>query len=244
MARGRTPERAAWTSVRLLDLEPDLAHGVSDAERGMVNRLEVPALYVPPGPWSPPEVLHRALGMLVLSGQLLRTGRTFARADTRLLGPGDLSECRALSDGHGEWRALQEAQLAVLDERFILAARRWPAVMKGLTRRLFEAQNDQHTRTAISAIPRVEERILALLCHLAGRWGRVATDGVTLTLPVTHAVLGELIGARRPTVSLALTTLDEHHLLRRRRDGTWLLPHDSVHWPTDGVPSIRRDLAA
>ena len=132
----------------------------------------------------------------------------------------------------------------VLDDRFVLAARRWPVLMTGLAHRLFEAQHEQHTRTAIGAMPRVEERILALLCHLAGRWGHVTANGVTLSLPVTHETLGALIGARRPTVSLALVALDQQRLLSRREDRTWLLPADSVGWPTTGVPTSGRRLAA
>jgi CRP/FNR family cyclic AMP-dependent transcriptional regulator len=235
---------STWGSVRLLDLEPDLAEGLSDAERVVAARLLMRALRVPAGPWSPPEPLHGAMGMVVLSGQLIRTGRTFARPDVQLLGPGDVAECRILADSHGEWRALEQAQLAVLDDRFVLAARRWPVLMTGLAHRLFEAQHEQHTRTAIGAMPRVEERILALLCHLAGRWGRVTANGVTLSLPVTHETLGALIGARRPTVSLALLALDQQQLLSRREDRTWLLPADSVQWPTTGVPFGRPRLAA
>jgi CRP/FNR family cyclic AMP-dependent transcriptional regulator len=232
-----------WGSVRLLDLEPDLASGLSDGERLQAARLVVPALRVPVGPWFPPEALHGALGVVVLAGQLIRTGRTFARPDIQLLGPGDVAEGRGLADSQGTWRALERAQLAVLDDRFLLAARRWPALMTGLAHRLFEAQQEQHTRTAIGAMPRVEERILALLCHLAGRWGRVTADGVTLTLPVTHETLGALIGARRPTVSLALVALDQQRLLTRREDRTWVLPADSVRWPTTGIPTGRARLA-
>lgn len=84
-------------------------------------------------------------------------------------------------------------------------------------------------------MPRVEERILSLLSHLAGRWGQVTAQGVTLTLPVTHEVLGALIGARRPTVSLALLALDQQQLLSRREDRSWLLPADSVDCPTTGL---------
>jgi CRP/FNR family transcriptional regulator, cyclic AMP receptor protein len=234
----------AWGSVRLLDLEPDLAAGLSEAERANAARIAVRALQVAPGYWSPPEALHGAMGLVVVGGQLIRTGRTFARRDVQLLGRGDVAECRVLSDSEGDWRALGWARLAVLDERFVAAARRWPGLMTGLAHRLFEAQHEQHTRTAICAMPRVEERILALLCHLAGRWGHVTGEGVTLTLPVTHEVLGALIGARRPTVSLALLALDQQQLLRRRDDRTWVLPTDSVQWPTTGVPTSARGLAA
>jgi len=44
-------------------------------------------------------------------------------------------------------------------------------------------------------------------------------------------------------VSLALLVLDQQQLLRRREDPTWLLPMDSVQWPTTGVPDGRARLA-
>jgi hypothetical protein len=65
--------------------------------------------------------------------------------------------------------ASSNRRVAVLDERFALAARRWPVVLSGFTRRLFESLREEHTRAAICTMPRVEERILALLCHLALR---------------------------------------------------------------------------
>ena len=65
--------------------------------------------------------------------------------------------------------------------------------------------------------------MLALLWHLAERFGRVAPDGVVLGLRLTHRMIGELVGAQRPTVSLALTSLLEDGLVARRDDGTLVL---------------------
>jgi Crp-like helix-turn-helix protein len=44
-------------------------------------------------------------------------------------------------------------------------------------------------------------------------------------IALTHATLGRLIGARRPTVSLALKDLASRGLLERRSDGAWILSH-------------------
>jgi len=40
-------------------------------------------------------------------------------------------------------------------------------------------------------------------------------------------------------VSLALVALDQQQLLRRRDDRSWVLPADSLQWPTSGVPATR-----
>ena len=44
---------------------------------------------------------------------------------------------------------------------------------------------------------------------LAESWGRVTQAGIRLPLGLTHDVLGALVGARRPTVTLALRELTE-----------------------------------
>jgi hypothetical protein len=66
----------------------------------------------------------------------------------------------------------------------------------------------------------------ALFWHLAERWGRVSGDGVIVPLALTHRILGQLVGARRPTVSTALSELAEREELTRRPDGSWLLRGD------------------
>jgi hypothetical protein len=45
-------------------------------------------------------------------------------------------------------------------------------------------------------------------------------------LALTHRILGQLVGARRPTVSTALSELAEREELVRRPDGSWLLRGD------------------
>jgi CRP-like cAMP-binding protein len=76
-------------------------------------------------------------------------------------------------------------------------------------------------QAAISQLPRVELRVLALLWQLADRWGRVTPLGVEIDLELTHEALGRLIGAQRPTVSLALADLAEAGAVTRtaRRRG-------------------------
>ena len=51
----------------------------------------------------------------------------------------------------------------------------------------------------------------------------MAPGGVALPLVLSHRLLGGLVGARRPTVSTALTELARRREIVRRDDGTWLL---------------------
>jgi hypothetical protein len=120
--------------------------------------------------------------------------------------------------------ALDEVKLAILDHRFLQAAARWPGLMIGIQRRLNDQKHRLATHGAICQLPRVEQRVIAIMWHLAARTGRVGIEGTILPGQLTHETLAQLIGARRPTVSLAVRTLREQGHLRRRDDGTWLLP--------------------
>ena len=51
---------------------------------------------------------------------------------------------------------------------------------------------------------------------------------MTVRLALTHGLIGRLVGARRPTVSLALATLAEHGQLRSTGKGEWRLARGSV----------------
>jgi hypothetical protein len=62
-------------------------------------------------------------------------------------------------------------------------------------------------------------------------------DGVALPMTLSHRMLGQLVGARRPTVSTALGELSKQGELARRTDGTWLLTGAPVGVPE---PEIER----
>jgi CRP-like cAMP-binding protein len=87
---------------------------------------------------------------------------------------------------------------------------------------------------------RVDVRLHMLLWHLAGRWGRVRTDGTVLRLRLTHAVLADLVAARRPTVTTALSELSKRGLVKT--DGEiWVLsgeaPGELVEFAGEGAGS-------
>jgi hypothetical protein len=92
-----------------------------------------------------------------------------------------------------------------------------------VTQRLSARASRLATHQAIVQAPRVERRLELALWQLAERWGRVVPDGVLLPIALTHATLGRLVGASRPTVTLALQSLSRDRAVRRREDGSWLL---------------------
>ena len=78
----------------------------------------------------------------------------------------------------------------------------------------------------------MDERLLVLMWSLAERWGRVGPDGVRLPLALPHRTLATLVGARRPSVTTALSGLARDGLVERTPDG-WLLHGD----PVDVLPA-------
>lgn len=220
-SNGRLPGRV----VCLLDVDNTIADAVAGtALASEPHRLNVPALELPAGPWVPPPELRKAIAMLVVDGILTRDGDSGGRPHLQLVGPGDLLDPRAVTPKGATWQVLERATIAVLDARIVLAARSCPQLMVGLTRRLFDCQAEHLSLLAMMALPRVEDRVLALLGHFADRWGTATPEGRVLHLPVTHALLGRFIGAQRPTVSLALTKLADERRLVREHGGRWTLP--------------------
>jgi hypothetical protein len=94
---------------------------------------------------------------------------------------------------------------------------------------------------AISQLPRVEERLMAMMWLLAERWGYVTEAGTVVPLALTHETLGELIGSRRPTVTLALGKLTQRGALGKDDRG-WLIvgsppeSHGAISEP--GTPEL------
>ncbi len=119
--------------------------------------------------------------------------------------------------------ALEEVQLVALDARFIRAASAWPSLLIAIHKRLNNQEHRVATHGVICQLPRVEQRIEAMMWHLAARVGKVGPEGTVIPFRITHEQLGRLVGARRPTVSLAPRELDADGRLRRE-GGVWILP--------------------
>lgn len=219
--------------VRILDEDPDLAAGLSGGDLEAASRAALARTYVlGRGPWTPPKEqpnAHSTVGLLVLDGLLLRSIEIGDRCSTELLGEGDLlrpwqsdAEDGLLPVGV-HWTVLEPARVALLDARFATATSQWPQIGTALVGRALRRARWQGVFAALSHMNRVDQRVLLAFWCFAERWGRVRTDGVLVRLPVTHEQLGALIGARRPSVTTALSALGESGLLEPVARGEWLL---------------------
>lgn len=220
--------------MNLLEAEPDLADGLSPGEAAALRQhAVVPVIDLVPGPWQPDAAVagpDRALGLLVISGLVVREMRIGDAAAAELLGAGDLfrpcheDEVSVLVEADASWTVLERARLAVLDQRVAALCGRFPQFVSNLLGRGTRRARALTTHSAISHMTRVDSRLLLLLWNLADRWGRVAPEGVTIPMRLTHEMLAKLVGARRPSVSTAMSDLSRRGLLTARR-GDFIVLH-------------------
>jgi CRP/FNR family transcriptional regulator, cyclic AMP receptor protein len=239
----------------LLELDPDLGQLLSEERLEAASReLRVAVHRLDTGPWPAEHVSGASpahVGLLVIDGVLAREVLVSDTISTELLGPGDvlrpwrLHEGAALLQHQVRLNVLSRSRFALLDRRLGVELSRYPEINTAIIDRINERALRLAVTQAISQLNRVDRRLLALFWHLAERWGRMTPDGVALTLTLSHRMLGQLVGARRPTVSTALSALAEHDEVRRRDDGTWLLTGAPVGVPEpelERVIPIRRRL--
>lgn len=234
----------------MFELDPELGQLLTDERREAAEReLRVRVTTFPVGEWDGARLADADpthLGLLVAEGVLAREVVLGDTISTELLGPGDIIRPWHI-EGPPEllpvgirWNALSAIRLGLIDRRAAAALGRYPEVSAVIVDRLSERAQRLAVTQAISQLNRVDRRLLALFWHLAERWGRVAREGIAVPLVLSHRLIGELVGARRPTVSTALAELAREHQLVRREDGTWLLTGEPVAVPPGTAAEVIR----
>jgi CRP/FNR family transcriptional regulator, cyclic AMP receptor protein len=216
--------------VRLLDADPDLAVGLPDDRLPAARRHLVAEMALVPAGGSLSSVYagtdpERLLGLLVLDGVVMRHMRLVGETGVELLTSGDLIRpWQAPTDfasvpGETFWRVCEPAHVAILDEDVQEALGRFPSVARQLTARLVQRSNTLALLLAVAQLPRLDARLLAVLWHLADRFGRVEPGGIVLPLKLSHGTLATLVRARRPSVTSALARLAEAGTIARTPAG-------------------------
>jgi hypothetical protein len=216
---------------RVLREDPELAEAIPSARRPRaIEECTAAALYIPVGSgvdraWTP---MREGLGMLVLEGLLIRRVGIDGRFGAELLGEGDLlrpwqnefdSPMLPLETG---WSVIEPTRVAVLDQEFVQRLANFAELAPAFVARAMQRARNLAVNMAIVHQARVDVRLQMLLWHLAGRWGRVRTEGTVLSLRLPHALLADLVAARRPTVTSAISDLSRRGLVRSSGD-EWML---------------------
>lgn len=216
--------------LRVLDADPGLLEKVPAEHREIAReRLLARSWSVEPGPWNTDGLTEPgALGILVTEGLLTRNVGIAGTRSREILGPGDVirpwDDDAALDPvpSRTTWTILEPSRFGLLDERFRTVAARWPDFGMEILNRILRRSRWLAVLLAIANLRGVEERVYLLLWHIAGNWGRVTASGTLVPFGLTHEVIAELVGARRPSVTTAVTKLEREERVRRVPEG-WLL---------------------
>lgn len=216
----------------MLRADPGLAERLDPARRAEAEALSGTAVLVRDvGLWQgkgDARYGRDGAGLLVLRGMLVRRVGLEGRLGAELLGAGDLLQ-PAMHDGEdavvpfeSTWRVMAPLRLAILDLDWLARMAPYPEIAAELTSRVMFRSRRLATMLAIAQHHRLDDRLRLFFWELADRYGRVSPEGVRIDIPLTHELIGHLVGARRPSVSAALARLERAGHLHRRRGG-WLL---------------------
>ncbi|HET9074527.1 MAG TPA: Crp/Fnr family transcriptional regulator [Solirubrobacteraceae bacterium] len=227
----RTPGAPELRPCRILDVDPDLGDGLSHVDRAAAERLlTAPVIEASRARWDPPFMdPQTSFGLLIIDGMLGRRVRVAGSVATEVLGAGDIIRpweepvIWGVIPPELDWRVFRPARLAILDQHVTTVMGRRPQLVVNFSARLLRRAHSVGYLAAVTHQAKVEDRLLATLWFLAGKWGRVSPQGITVPFRLTHEVLGEIIGAQRPSVTLAFGSLQRQDLVQRLPAGGLLL---------------------
>lgn len=162
------------------------------------------------------------LGLLVLSGFVAREVRVAGRGSLELIGPHDLLRPwdrpeaeRSSTPVAVSWTVLEPAEVAVIDADADATERlaRHPLLLDALVGQAVARSRWLALLAAVVAQPRVETRLLLALGLICDRFGARTGDRL-VPVRLTHERLAVLVGARRPSVTVALRDLAQQGVLR------------------------------
>lgn len=205
----------------LVDVAPDLVSVIDDdQQRAQAGRLQLTVCAVV-GDAELGDT--QAFAAVLIDGLLIERLQLGAHTSLRLRGPGELILPSPRRRAHAPAQA--GARLALLDDRVLALIQQWPQIAVQLLTWRTQETEALEAQLAICQLPSCRDRIYSLLWLLTGRWGQSDPAGTILALNLSHTTLGKLIGAQRPTVSVALRDLADQELVIKHDTG-WLLTGD------------------
>lgn len=222
----------------LLREDPDLAEYIPVAERQQAtDSIRVHIFTVPRGEWEPPTLDHGTIGLLLLSGLMVRRIYLGKAGSADLVGPGDIGRpweddlIPGLSPYLSEWEVLAEARVALLGPQVSRAIGRWPRLGEIISARFVRRSRSLAYLMATHSLRVVEDRLVASLWHLASTWGRVTPHGIRIPFRLTHEMLGAVVSARRPSVSMAMSALEQQGRVSHDESRYLILHGEPPDWP-------------
>jgi Crp-like helix-turn-helix domain len=137
---------------------------------------------------------------------LARSMVTFEAATDRVLLPPSQDEA-LFGLGRSRIRAISSERSAELLSL--------PAAARKVVEQLTSALGQRQEAIANLAPTRHLERVRRKLLHLAREYGHVVPDGIRIDFPLSHALLAEMIGSSRETVTRAIDALQREGFVAR-----------------------------
>lgn len=235
----------AAATLAVLEVDPDLGAGLAGERlRAGTAAARARVEHLGKGAWDPTglsRTVDDGFGLLVLSGFLVRRVGREGHFGAELLGGGDLLRPwqtlgpTASRPFEPSWQAIAPVELAVLDLAFARHVAPFPEIATRLVERATLRSRHLALELAIVQQRRVERRLEMLFWQVADRWGVRTRDGVRVEVPLTHALLAELVAARRPSVSTALGKLAGAGTVTRSGNA-WLLSGTALDPPAEVGP--------
>lgn len=223
--------------IKLLEIDPDLGeHMDPGARRHATEVVRARVFRVPKGSWEPPEIDHGTMGLLLIDGLMARKLSLGAVSSSEIVGPTDIIRpwetdlIPSVVPAVTSWRVLELAHVALLDGRVTAQAGHWPELAAAIGGRLLRRARSLSYLMTAQHFVRVEDRLLAALWHLASMWGKVTPQGTVVPFRLTHEMLAGIVGAQRPTTTLAVRSLVQQGRLLRDENRRYVLLGEPPDW--------------
>jgi CRP/FNR family transcriptional regulator, cyclic AMP receptor protein len=246
--RGRQDQARAHP-VRVLDEDPQLGRWLNDETMRVARRQVVIDAYdLPAGRWVAQDFLRASpppLGVLILDGFLTHAVLLGGRRGLEILGPGDVLHPWEHYGSYAPvpfeevWTVVDPARVAVLDRHFEATCGRLPGVMAELMDRATRRTRSVALHRAVTQLSGLRTRVLVMLWYIADRWGRVGPEGVLVPLRLHHQTLADLVGCRRPSLTVAINELIEAGAIARKSRGWIRLLGDPPQELREALPADR-----
>jgi CRP/FNR family cyclic AMP-dependent transcriptional regulator len=166
-------------------------------------------------------------GFIVTAGHLAGRLKLGCGHSTEIVGPGDAVVAadpdELPTEARLDWTGVGHAEVAWMDHRMWGALLRDPPSAATLIASQARRAESARAMQSVMTLVRVDQRIQCALWLLAERFGRVIPAGTLVGPPLSHRLIGELVGARRPSVTTAVTKLTATGRVSRDAGGRWLL---------------------
>jgi CRP-like cAMP-binding protein len=167
--------------------------------------------------------------MVVEEGLVLLSSARAAASREVVCGLGSAGNVLLPPTADERLEALADSRLTLVPADVRLELLRLPGAADLLLQSLADALRDRQESLAAFARVRHADRVREKLLQLARAHGKVVRDGVRLDLPLTHELLGEMVGSARETVTWALAELSKEGFVRREgRSYRLIVPPDAL----------------